>query len=269
MKKLIYGIVLATLLSSCTKEYIQIFDTTATNATVSEGLWVYETDSIKVTYEFWASKGVMSFSVFNKLSKPIYVDWKNSAFIHNGNKLDYWADQQHTSMISYYQGYSYGGPLIAAGFAEYEGFQETSATTTSPERTTFIPPKAYYYRSQFYLMPLEYYAMNKETATKTLESRNDKPRKKTTVYEQLFDNISTPLNFRNFLSLSLTENGTDFFYVDNEFYLSSAKEMDYRHFRGKILVGSDNKSHYEKPSKKKTSFYNKIATENSVNHRMP
>ncbi len=269
MKKIIY-FTLSTIIFisfSCSKEYIQIYDTNTTNTKQIEGLWVFETDTLKVTYEFWASKGVMYFSLFNKLDKPIYIDWKNCSFIYNNNKLNYWIDEQQSTLVSYYGGYFYNGPLIIPGLTINNGVQNSFSTTTKPERITFIPPKSNYYRSQFYLLPIDYFKFNSKTVVKTTVPRNDKPKKMTNVYENLYDINTTPLKFRNFLSISLVENSNDFFYVDNNFFLSSVKEMDYRHFQGKILTDSLGERFYSKPTKKKTSFYKKILTENSMDYK--
>ena len=268
MKKLFYSTLIVIIFSSCSKEFIQIFDTATTNTKSSDGFWVFETDTIKVTYEFWASKGVMSFSVYNKLDKPIYIDWKNCSFIYNSNKLNYWVDEQQSALVSYYGGYFYNGPLIKPGYTVNEGVQASASTTIKPERITFIPPKSFYYRSQFYLMPVDYYKLDVMTATKTIVPRNDKPKKMTTVYEQKFDFSNSPLKFRNYLAFSFTENATNFIYIDNEFYLTSVKEMDYRHFLGKLVTDKEGQSVYEKPSKKKTSFYIKIAPANTVAYRV-
>lgn len=266
MKKLFFLIFTVILFSSCSKSFIQIFDTATTNAKSSEGFWVFETDTIKVTYEFWASKGVMSFSVFNKIDKPIYIDWKNCSFIYNSNKLNYWVDEQQSALLSYYGGYYYNGPLIKPGYSINEGVQASASTTVKPERITFIPPKSFYYRSQFYLMPVDYFKIDRKKAIKSVVARNDKPKKQTTVYEMNFDNSTTPLKFRNYLAFSFTENATNFYFIDNEFYLTSLKEMDYRHYRGKILTSKEVNREYEKPFKKKSSFYIKIAHSNSVKH---
>jgi hypothetical protein len=266
MKKLFYLILTLALFSSCSKEFIQIFDTATTNTNSADGFWVLETDSIKVTYDFWTTKGVMSFSVYNKLDKPIYIDWKNCSFIYNSNKLNYWADEQKSTLASYYGGYYYSGPLIKPGVTITEGVQASASVTVKSERITFIPPKSFYYRSQFYLMPVEYYKMDAKTATKTIVPRNDKPNKKTTVYEKNFDYTTTPLKFRNYLAFSFTENSTDFFFVDNEFYLTSVKEMDYRHCRGTTITDKKGNIDYSKPFKKKTSFYIKIDPSNSIDY---
>ena len=100
MKKIIFIILI--LLTGCTKSFIQIFDTSTRNCKSQNGFFVFENDTLKITYSFWASKGVMSFAVYNKLNKPIYVDWKNSSFIQNDNKMDYWVDETQSNIISYY-----------------------------------------------------------------------------------------------------------------------------------------------------------------------
>lgn len=253
------------LLSSCSKQFIQIFDTSSNNSKLTDGFWVYETDSIKLTYVFWANKGVMSFSVYNKLDKPIYIDWKNSSFIYNSNKLNYWIDEQQSSIASYYGSYYYNGPLIKPGFTINEGVQVSSSTTVKPERITFIPPKSYYYRSQFYLLPIDYFKIN-DSLTKTVGPRNDNAKKKTIVYEKKYDNSSSPLKFRNYLAFTFTENSSDFLFTDNEFYLSSVKEMDYRHFRGIPIKTADGEKDYSKPFKKKTSFYITIDPTKSIEY---
>ncbi len=267
MKKLFYLALTLALFSGCSKQFIQIFDTSTTNTKLIDSFWVFETDSIKLTYEFWESKGVMSFSVYNKLDKPIYIDWKNSSFIYNSNKLNYWVDEQQTTLVSYYGAYYYNGPLIKPGFTINEGVQASASTTVKQERITFIPPKSFCSLSKFYLMPVDYYKINPKTATKTIVPRNDKPKKTTTVYEENFNYSNTPLKFRNYLAFSFTENATSFFYIDNEFYLTSIKEMDYRHYKGTKLTDKEGNINYSKPFKKKTSFYIQIDPNNSIEYK--
>ncbi|MEA3447231.1 MAG: hypothetical protein U9Q98_02125, partial [Bacteroidota bacterium] len=67
MKKIIYLSVLIFILIGCNKSYIQVFETKTTNTKVEDEFYVYETDTIKVTYAFWANKGVLAFAVYNKL----------------------------------------------------------------------------------------------------------------------------------------------------------------------------------------------------------
>jgi hypothetical protein len=91
----------------------------------------------------------MSFYFYNKLNKPIYIDWKNSSFIYNGNKLDYWIDETVTNSASYYGAYYYKGEPIRPGLTASQGIALNNSKTFKPERITFIPPKANINRSQF------------------------------------------------------------------------------------------------------------------------
>lgn len=247
-------VALILLIVSCTPKYIQVFTTKTINTQLQNNKWVYENDTIKVTYSFWANKGVMSFGVYNKLDKPIYIDWKNSSFIYNSNKLNYWIEEQKSSLASYYGGYYYNGPLLKPGFAINEGIQYTSATTIKPERVTFLPPKSNYYRTQFYLLPIAYYKFNPKTVNKISVDRADNSNKKTNIYEINFDNNNSPLKFRNFMAFSFSENSQSFFFIDNEFYLTSVKEMDIK----QLTSNSSNKG---------TLFYINISSENSVSNR--
>jgi hypothetical protein len=268
MKKITYVILTLVVISGCSEiGVIQVFDTSTTNTKLStDGYWVFENDSVKLTYSFWAKKGLMSFSVYNKLDKPIYIDWKNSSFIVNSNKLDYWVDEQQSNLIGYYGGYYYNGPLIKPGFTVNEAVQATTSTTIKPERITFIPPKSFYYQSKFYLMQKDFFLINTHMAQKLEMHRNDNPKKMTTVWEQNFDYSKSPLKFRNYLAFSFAENSSNFFFIDNEFYLSSVREMDFIHYLGKSNTDENGNTEYSRPYRKYTSFYIKIDPMNSIQY---
>lgn len=254
MKKVFFFLLLC--IFGCAKKNIQVFDTTAINSILKDEYYVYETDTIRITYLFWEDKGLMNFTVFNKLDKPLYIDWKNSAFIQNDKKIDYWADEQKTDAKSYYKGHTYSYlHSNARGITLTNGVQISQSTTIKEERITFIPPKSNYSRCQFYLFPeIQFYFTPK--CSSVVVARNDNPKKETIVICEKFDQNNTPLRFRNYLALSDQENGQKCFFIDNGFFLSSVQQMDFIHFNGKQIKGV-NASYieYEKPSKKKTSFY--------------
>jgi len=255
------------LLISCSKSCIQIFDTETMNTNVIENNYVFENDTVKINYSFWASKGVMSFSIYNKLNDPLYIDWKNSSFIVNDKRLNYWVDEEQSSETSYYGAYFYNGALLKSGFSVTKGTTLTSSSTVKPERIALIPPKSFLTRSQFYLLPVEYYKLNKN-CNKSIEPRNDNPNKNTTIFFETFSNSNSPLRFRNYIAISFKEYSQDFRFIDNAFYLASIKEMDLRHFQGK-KVGRDEKGKfiYEEPYKKMTSYFIRIKNIDSYDYR--
>jgi len=264
MKLIIYLSVLTILVSGCTS-YIQVFETKTTNTEKEGEFYVYETDTLKITYAFWTEKGILSFAVYNKLDKPIYIDWKKSSYIDNSNKLNYWIDAEISKSVSYYGNYFYDGPLLKPGFSINEGIGAVAGSKVKVERITFIPPKSNYHKSQFYLLPLPYYKFDLKTDY-TNTNRNDIPKKKTRVYHNEFTKQNSPLVFRNFLAFSLTEDFENEFYVDNEFYLSKMVEMDNKHF--KYHEKDENGDYiYIRPYKKQTSFYLNVPKGGSIEYR--
>jgi len=250
------SLLIVIILSSCSKSYVQVFDTATTNTQVKDDCFIYETDSLKITYSFWASKGVMSFAVYNKLDKPLYIDWKNSSFICNDNKFNYWIDEMKTNSTSYYGGYSYNGPLLRPGSTISETIQNSSSSSIKPEKVVNIPPKSNCYGAQqFYLLPIQYYPLNSD-CKKDVVLRNDNLKTKTTVSSQEFSISNTPLRFRNYLAFSYTENTQQYFFIDNEFYLTHVKSMEPKHFYGKSIgVGKNGNKLYRSEYTKMTSFY--------------
>ena len=244
-------------LTGCTK-YVQVFDTASTNTQLNNSYFVYETDTLLIKYYFWAKNGILAFSVFNKLDKPIYIDWKNSSFVYNDAKLDYWNDNETYYTVGIYKSLAYQGNLILPDFSTSEGVSVSTTQKVKPERVTFIPPKSNYYKSSFNILPLHYVMVNyKDSAVQ----RNDNLKKKTILHIKRFFNNSSPIRFRNFLALSLSENFQNVFYVDNEFYVSSITEMDDRHFykSSRVPIGDRYSDHYTTVYqyffKKITSFY--------------
>lgn len=251
------------ILSGCTKYNIQIFDTLPkegqSDIKLENDYYEYESDTLKILYEFWTTRGVMAFSIFNKTDKPIYIDWKKSSFIYNSKKLNYWNDEQTTEStgLSYQTGYYYNGPLILAGFTMHEGVRTevSKSKTKKPERVTIIPPRSYIYPDiNFSLFNDFKYRFGNRTIS-VITNRNDKPAKKTTEHIEEFNYQSSPVKFRNFLAFSFSEEQPSFFFIENEFYVNSVKEMEYKHFRGKVVKTVNGVRIYSKPLKSKHRFY--------------
>ena len=135
------------------------------------------------------------------------------------------------------------------------GDQNSSSTSVKPERTTFIPPKSKYVRTQFSLYPNGIYRFkgNKKT---TEEFRTDKPNKKETVWTEEFTPTNSPTVFRNYLTFSLSENSSQYFITDNEFYLKSVRESVMRESKDELSITEEERNdHAKKKLIKGISFY--------------
>jgi hypothetical protein len=271
----VFSIIVLCATLSC-KRYIQVFQTESDLTVNENGLYVFETDSVKVLYSFWREKGLVSFSIENKLKVPIYVDWKKSSYIDNSVKLNYWTNEITSVSASKQNSYLYNGPLIAPNFVFGSSTISTISKSSQQERTTFIPPSSTFAKSNFYILPIGFLSLDKNTPFYEMP-RSDKRSKTTCVFIHEYDRNTTPLSFRNFLTLSTDEEFETEFYIDNGFYVSRVEEMDERHLTyykfdptkdGRWFIRDENDipikfSDYKQPS----AFYLNIPSTESVEKR--
>ena len=209
IKKLIPIIFIFFVITSCSYYKVATISSDKIKQ-VNNGI-VFENDSIKVTYNFWAKNGAMYFDIYNKLNVPIYFDWKKSAFIPNDKMMSYWQDETNTvgtSSSSAY--YLYGGAVGASSKSKSKSIRQ--------ERVGVVPPRSLITSNKYTLVPL-----------------------KTELQVQSFNISNTPLRFRNFLAVSTSEQfDKDVFYIDNDFFVSSVRKVK----KNKINTVQSNGSFY-------------------------
>jgi hypothetical protein len=263
LKRYLLLILISIFIESCSINYVQLIETKSTNIKAANKQFVFENDTLKITYTFWAPNGVMSFSIYNKLNIPIYIDWKKSAMIYNSDKMNYWLGENQ-NIINYekYENFLYKGVLVTPDMEPNKDITHIineDNILRSPERMTFIPPKSYIYKSQFSLYTGDYFKFEKENFKRDTMVRNDRPKKKTIVKILHFDFSDSPVKFRNYIGYSMSEDSKGAKFIDNEFYVSIIKQMDRRHFTGKILkFDKTNSPIYTFPFRNSTSFFLEI-----------
>ena len=208
-------------------KYAQIFEAKPADSHTSlqDQQIKFENDTLRIIYYFWADRGVMGFTVFNKMKRPIYVDWRSSSLILNGQKLDYWTDAEYTSTATLYKTYTYRSPLIlptSSGVSA--GSSTASSTSVRPERVAFIPPQSLTQQAQFYLFPFEpyYFSPNKPAEIETTTSGGLQK----FAYIHRFSQEESPLKFRNYVTYKFQEGEGAVFTLDHAFYVSSITEVD-------------------------------------------
>lgn len=240
-------------MSSC-KNYVQVFDIAAVDLEYEDNVYVFENDTMKISYHFWSEYGAISFSVYNKMSKPLYIDWKRSSSMDNSVLLNYWKEKEGEAFNESGENNNIDSRI--------DGLIPPVSATTGEERISNIPPRSYCYRSQFYAFPFSHYSFD-PNAKSVIEERNDNPEEMTKFYYQFFKRVDAPADFRNYLTFSMDESFSKEFFIDNQFYVSKVLEMDERHFmkykyvkNSKVLVrnqdGSPVETYFFKRDK---SFY--------------
>ena len=168
MQKLLLLVLVAFLITSCTNKFARIYETkTITDMTMDNGYYHFQNDTFSIHYSFWANKGVLSYTIYNKLNIPVYLDWKKSSFVKNNEKFDYWMDELNTNTLSYYRGNALSGvyytgldliPILTASSGRSSSVSKTKAT--KPERITFLAPKSQIFKAQFIIYNNEPKEMN-------------------------------------------------------------------------------------------------------------
>lgn len=225
---------------SCTK-YSHLYKVESNSAHISkDNFYIFENDSVKITYSFWGNRGVLAYTLYNKMSVPIYLDWKKSSFVRNSQKLDYWVDETFTKGVT---SSNYG---LYPGYYDLLTISSTRGVTKSskPERITFIAPKSAITRVNFTLFTDPSIKVHDPSEETTLIENDNKHSYLVKYWQYNFQ--KNPLSFRNFLTISTTENFQEEKYIDNEFYVSSVTKL-----KSSLLIP---KSIFNKQSKKYENY---------------
>jgi hypothetical protein len=234
---------------ACSPKYVALYHTKSDLPNYENQFYLYENDTLAIKYSFWQNKGIMSFSVYNKLNVPIYIDWKKSNYISNVLKFDYWSDKEVMKGKTSGYSYRYDGPLLVP-YLRLNG-SNISSETFKPERVTFLPPKAIIYKSS-YILTTDI-STSPQGSVSSKEKRPNNPQKSFTIYKKTFNKTTSPLVFRNFLTYSTQENFSEEKYVNDEFFVNEITYINWQYF--KIYRTEKGNEFYEYPYQKGIYFY--------------
>jgi len=155
----------------------------------------FENDSIRINYRFWGAKGKMEFDIYNKTDITLYFDWKISAYIPNDKMVSYYDDLTNLEGVYYtYRQIRSSRMNTAKNLAKQQ------------ERIAVVPPHSLITNSQYKLVK------------KYIEVGTNGN----------FNNINSPLRFRNYLTLSTNEKFEGkISTIDNDFFISNIKKVSF------------------------------------------
>lgn len=199
------------LLSGCSRyQYIAVTGDAHQNKAKN---FVVENDTAKIVYSFQGFNFPVTVEVYNKLNKPLYVDWTKSALIIDGQTLSYWQNKAQLSGTT--EGYS---TKLWGGVSYFWG--NINGTISKHEKVSFIPPGSYKKTTRFYLRSRFFSTKNSESVKKesftssTGESYGWR-------MKYTFNKENAPLKFKSYITLSTDKDlATEFhlissFWVDN------------------------------------------------------
>lgn len=244
-------------LFSCSPVY-QVLETSSPDTKPEKELFIFENNDVKIDFNFWSDGGSISFYIYNKLDRPIYIDWNKSHLIYNGNSYEYWIDSEQTKTF-YSSSTSINtvtsmNTLAKTSSAVRQTSGIESRIEIKPKKIIHIPSKSRVFVSKFSIRNNPYY--NCDFNLKSIIS-------KTEFKTKNFTQEDSPINFRNYITYSVLENFDESKIIDNQFYISSIKNMTFDQFLGKIEYKTKcdykgierDKMDYSYPYKKSNSFY--------------
>lgn len=217
------------ILSACNNK-IQLVALSSNSVQLDEQRnYVFENDTLRISYDFFSKNGYLRFSIFNKTQAPIYVHWDRSSYIVGTNYLNYYQDQYVTNGLIYNAWYDWDS---------YYGFGDAiiHAVAKRGDRLTFIPPNAELFQFEFLIKPGDGFTPGQLRAGEKSIVRGS-ANKENNIVQYAFTEQNAPIRFRNYLSFSTDQQGLSSFFIENRFWISKVQEADGRQFFGVLYEG--------------------------------
>ena len=208
-----YGLFLTALalvfLSGCSRyQYIAITSDIHQN---KEQNFVVENDTARIVYSFDGYNFPVTVQVYNKLDKPLYIDWTKSALIIDGKTMSFWQDVAQLEGST--EGYTTGGKH---GIAYSVGI--VNGTISKNEKISFVPPGSFVKTTRFHLQN-RFFATNNSASEKKENFNSANGQDWGKIYT--FNRDHTPLEFRSYITLSTDKNFSSETHVSNSFWVDN------------------------------------------------
>ncbi|HVU53406.1 MAG TPA: hypothetical protein VHD83_00050 [Puia sp.] len=209
--RLLYFALILLAFSSCstTYQYLTLSSPEVPKNDKKEFNW--ENDSMRLTYNFHGEGGPIAMTVYNKMDKPLFVNWKKSFVIHDGQAVCLFNNRVEVN--GYVDGVSYRG--IIPGTRVSSG--NLYATFDLPEGMDMIPPGSYITKSlQATVLSSPVY--NERFMDKTQAEKVTDFSGVTYKYKRYsFDQSASPLQFKSYLTFVAGTNPQEFA-ISHSFY---------------------------------------------------
>lgn len=238
-------------LSACAPN-AQLVTLRGNNVTPDPGGLMLDTDTLTLRYNFSGERGQMAVSVVNKLDRPLYIDWKRSAFIIGQDKVDYWQDVANVDL---------SGSTLGSRYSRYS-ISSINGTISKDNQVGFIPPKTRLDKRQFVVIPNGTLRL---PGTPTVVQERDKwnpDRKKPLLIDVYnYEADQSPLQFRNYLTLSTDKDFKTEFVIDTKFWASDVRILPKDQLTGVTVQQYDGTYSYPGPFSKPDGFYIPVPTQ--------
>ena len=243
MKTYLFALLILVSLSACSRQ-AQLVTLQGNNVQpVDDGL-VLNSDTLTLIYSFSRERGQMELTLINRLERPLYVDWKRSAFVMGQDQYAYWQDVADVNLSNW--GSQYGRYSVGS----------TVGTISKNDQVGFILPQSRIVKQQFVLVPRSSLSLTgpfNVVGEKPLNNLYSKKPVDVKVYT--YSDGQSPLQFRNYLTLSTDKEFQTEFVIDTKFWASDVRVLPLDQVEPITTQQPDGSYTVSKPFFKPNKFY--------------
>ena len=196
--------------TSCTTYYYsQLHSNNIEVEKANDGQLVIETDTLSIAYCFYGENAPITISIFNKISRPLFIDWSKSAIVINNIATPY-KDPDIPGF--YFDEFRQGG-----SFYDWKIKNDSTDSDVIADNAQFIAPKAKISYTPLELADFSFEKyFKKEYSKKKISSKDGEKEIKTINYTE----ENSPLIFSSYLTIYDPTNPSEPMFFEQEFYIS-------------------------------------------------
>lgn len=219
MRKLLIIFIATMLFSSCASTYY--YSTINSNDErvfkMHNGDFLVEDDTVSITYSFNGYDVPIWINIYNKLDKPLLIDWSKSFLIIDDLATGYSKKGGSFEGFSRSYGSTYHTP---SGWSFNESTEMTRGNINLPENVAFIPPRTRVEYEGLRIENINYEEILKDTDY-SKSYINDKKGNPKAVQALDFDPQNSPIRFRSYLTLYAEDKPEQGIVYDQSFFISN------------------------------------------------
>ena len=208
MRHLILSLIIIVSLGSCASyQYVTLNSDQMPKNQRKELTW--ESDTLRVSYNFSGAGGPVTLKIFNKTDKPLYIDWNRSAIVRDG----------HASSLAN-PNVQFDGSILSYGRGS--GYSNFSGSFTLPEGINLVPPGSDISKSVQQFVEASPIGGQFLPDSTRVQKGIHTDGSSYTFKRYSFDAAGSPLQFHSFLTFVLGNSDKAVFTLSHSFY---AKEV--------------------------------------------
>ena len=198
MKNFTCLVILTLSLASCSRyQYLTIEGKTMAHNERNE--LVSENDTLLISYNFNGYNGPVNVSLYNKSSRPVFVDWKRSAIISNGKATSFYAP-----------GYQVSGTVNGYSIEWTRAVTDHSAGVSlgisGQDGVSFIPPQSFITKTPQYAISDRLFDHELDSVKKQIITESNVTY---AIRKKEFNETNSPLTFRSYITLQFEGSNRD------------------------------------------------------------